>query len=123
MPVRLPETPAMPMPDEPGPDRWPTRLRRLLLPDCREMSRLTSRSMDAPPGLIQRMGMGLHWLLCTTCRRYRLQLLWLRRVAGLSQSPPVDGVRIRLAPEARERLLRRLRDAGGESGSQGGDRP
>jgi len=113
----------MPMPDDPGPDRWPTRLRRLLLPDCREMSRLTSRSMDVPLGLIQRFGMGLHWLLCTTCRRYRRQLMWLSQVAGLSVNPPVEVARIRLAPEARERLLRRLRDAADDSGPRGGDRP
>jgi len=110
-------------PDDPGSEGWLKRLRRLLLPDCHEMSRLTSRSMDAAPGPIQRVRMGLHWLLCATCRRYRRQLLCLRRVAGLSVNPPVEAVRIGLTPEARERLLRRLHDAAAGSGPAGGDHP
>lgn len=114
---------AMMKPDEPGPERWPRRLLRLLLPDCREMSQLTSRSMDTSLGVTQWLRMGLHWVLCTTCRRYRRQLLWLRRVAGFSTQPPVGVARIGLAPEARERLLRRLRQAATESGTGGGDRP
>ncbi len=105
---------------EPDPDRWSTRLRRLLMPNCREMSRLTSRSMDVPPRLSQRAGMLLHLALCATCRRYQRQLLWLRRVAGMSSNPPAEVPVKRLAPEARERLLRRLRAEAGEPGQPGG---
>jgi len=92
-----------------------------MMPNCREMSRLTSRSLDAPPGWIQRAGMLLHLVLCSTCRRYQRQLLWLKRVAGMSATPPANVPSIRLQPEARERLLRRLREATHDTGAPGGD--
>lgn len=104
----------------PEPDPGSNRLRRLLMPNCHEMSRLTSRSLDTPPHWNQRAGMLLHLALCATCRRYRRQLLWLRRVAGMSSNPPAEVPVNPLSPEARERLVRRLRAEAGGPGQPGG---
>jgi hypothetical protein len=97
-------------------------LRRLLLPSCREMTRLTSRAMDTPPNAAQHLGMLLHLALCTVCRRYRRQLNWLRKVAGATPTSPASLATVRLQPEVRERLKARLRTAARNSGPHGGAR-
>lgn len=77
-------------------------LRSVLLPNCREMSRLTSRRLDHPLTLFQRVGAGLHLLFCRLCRRYRKHLDWVRAAsrhprAGFLPGPGLaEASRIRL---------------------------
>ncbi len=104
------------------PDSWWLRTRRLLLPSCREMTRLTSQAMDRPPGAVQRLGMGLHLAMCAVCRRYRRQLNWIRKVAGAMPDDPSNLVPVRLQREARERLKERLRAALKASEAQEGSK-
>lgn len=89
-------------------------LRAALMPNCREMSRYASRSLDSPLPFAHRLGFGLHLLLCRFCRRYRRQLLWLRRMAPkpLDADPKAPA----LSAEARLRLKQSLRDVKPEPG-------
>lgn len=81
-------------------------------PDCAEMSRLASQSLERPlpPGL--RLRMRLHHLICVWCQRYSRQLKFLHRAAprlnGGAENSPGQG----LSPEAKRRIAQRLRDAG-----------
>jgi hypothetical protein len=68
--------------------RWLTALRIRLLPTCREMSRHSSHTLDAPMPRLDQIGFRLHLLICRFCRRYRMQLVWLRRAALRSSAQP-----------------------------------
>ena len=79
-----------------------------LTPNCPEISRLTSASLDRPLTWRERIGVRAHHLICSWCRRYQHQLRFLRSAArgmeqGIGSRPPHT-----LSPEARERLKRRL---------------
>ena len=83
-------------------------LRATLLPNCREMSRHSSRSLDARLPLFQRLGAGLHLMFCRFCRRYRRQLTWLRLAA--QKSPDTHPAIPPLSDLARNRLKQSLRE-------------
>jgi hypothetical protein len=83
------------------------RVRRSLLPNCREMSRRTSDSLERRLGLFERFGGALHLAMCGTCRRYRVQVYLLHRAARHWR--PEGGSAKRLSPEARERIKQALR--------------
>lgn len=68
---------------------------------CREATELVSRSLDAPLGWRQRLGLRVHLLACSLCRDFRRQMLFLRealrrfpgpgpvaRGAGRDDDPP-----------------------------------
>lgn len=73
----------------------------ILLPSCREVSRLLSESLDSgrPLGLRAR----LHLSLCETCRRVLAQFALLRR--GAARVPEAGPA---LSEEAKARLRRGL---------------
>lgn len=85
-------------------------LRATFLPNCREMSRHSSHSLDARLTFFQRLGVGLHLIFCRFCRRYWKQLKWLRLTAQESANtnpaiPPLsDFSRSRLKQSLRERM-------------------
>jgi len=80
-------------------------------PNCAEMSRLASRSFEQPPSLDLRLKMRLHHLICVWCHRYERQLQFLHQAAPRMQDE-LDGLAVRgLSPEARRRLVQRLREA------------
>ena|SRR5687767_1423466 len=80
-------------------------------PNCAEMSRLASLSFEQPPSLILRLKMRLHHLICVWCQRYERQLQFLHGAAPRTQDE-LDGLAVRgLSPEARQRLVQRLREA------------
>lgn len=82
-------------------------LRATLLPTCREMSGLSSRSQDGPLPLFQRIGFRFHLMMCSLCRRYRKQLRWLSKAADRpAAASPVSS---RLSDSGRDRLKRELR--------------
>ncbi len=79
------------------------------LPNCVEMSRLSSRILDEPPSLKLRFKMWLHHRICAWCRRYTTQLVFLRDAAPKLRFD-LSGTEARvLSPEARQRIIERLR--------------
>lgn len=78
------------------------------VPNCAEMSRLSSRMLDEPPSLKLRWQMWLHHRICVWCKRYTEQLAFLRDAAPKLRSA-LAATRARvLSPEARRRILDRL---------------
>jgi len=79
-------------------------------PTCAEISRLASRELEAPLTVKTRMQMWLHFLICAWCEHYYKHLKFLHRAAPSSieraTSMPAHG----LSPEAKQRLLKRLRE-------------
>ncbi len=90
------------------------RLREVLLPTCREMSRRTSDAVDGHVGWARHVGYWLHLAMCGTCRRYRAHLLSLRRWFG--RFGPEEPGAHRLRPEARDRIKAALKEKGGDCG-------
>lgn len=93
------------------------RLRATLFPTCREMSRHSSHSLDAPLPFFQRLGVGLHLVFCRFCRRYRGQLKWLRQTA--QKSTEASPVAPALSETSRSRLKQALRELAQATGQPG----
>ena len=80
-------------------------------PNCAEMSRLASLSFEQTPSLALRFRMRLHHLICVWCQRYERQLKFLYRAAPHTHDD-LDLLSAHgLSPEARQRLVQRLRAA------------
>jgi len=80
-----------------------------LSPDCCEAVRAQSEALDHPLPPLRRLGLRLHLLLCTWCRRYGRQIHFLHEAAhkhpdDLTQASPST-----LPADARERIKQRLR--------------
>ena len=77
-------------------------------PNCAEMSRLASRSMEEPQSMRTWLKMRLHYLICEWCKRYFTQLRFLHQAAPhlgeLAGTVPVRS----LSVEARRRIVQRL---------------
>jgi hypothetical protein len=86
---------------------------RLLFAPCSEIGRHTSMAMDRELPRAHRIAIGVHYLYCVACRRYRRQIKLireaLRRLA--SDTLPEDAlVDVSLPPAARDRIKRSLGD-------------
>ena len=57
------------------------RLMNMVLPTCKEVSRLTSQAMDENLPWTKRLGMRLHLMMCVWCRRNSEQLQLVRDLA------------------------------------------
>lgn len=79
------------------------------VPDCAEMSRLSSRILDEPPSLKLRFQMWLHHLICVWCRRYTQQLEFLRRAAASFRHELATVPSRNLTAAGRQRIINRLR--------------
>ena len=77
-------------------------------PNCAEMSRLASRSLEQSLSLRTRLKMRLHYLICAWCKRYFKQLRFLHEAAPHfdehAGTLPVRSLSI----EARRRIMQRL---------------
>jgi hypothetical protein len=82
---------------------------RLLVPTCRQVSRLQSEVLDRPLSLPRRFGLRLHLLFCKWCRRYGSQMRFLSRAAHDHPEKLTEATPHILSPAARERLKRSLR--------------
>lgn len=83
-------------------------------PSCQEVIRTLSDAMDGPISLRRRIGVRLHFLICTWCLRYHKQIGMMRTMLRSAEpSPPVDdapaGSAPRLSDQTRERLKRLTR--------------
>ena len=77
-------------------------------PNCAEMSRLTSRSLDEPLRLKLRLQMRLHHWICAWCRRYFEQLLFLHAAAprlGITSATLTSNG---LSAHARQRIVQAM---------------
>ncbi len=79
--------------------------------NCKDVTRLISRSMDASLPLGKRIGVRIHLLMCRFCARYERQLYeireTLRNLAAAGErfeALPGDG----LSDEARDRMKKSL---------------
>jgi Putative zinc-finger len=83
--------------------------------NCRQVSRLVSRSMDEKLAWHERLAVRFHLLYCVWCRRYTSQIQFLRKAAkGLS---PDEFHGAKLSEEAKEQMRQRLTEAQNESPS------
>ncbi len=82
---------------------------------CKEVTHLVSQSLDRQMPFRTRVGVRMHLAMCRFCRRYRRQLLFLRKVGRWVPSrlegngaPPLAT----LPPDARRRIQEALDSAG-----------
>ncbi len=100
---------------------WPKDVLKILTLRCEEASVLTSRELDEPLGLAERLAVRGHTLVCRSCRRFRRQLELLRAalnrrdVATEEAGPDCDG----LSVEARARIQRVLIQAARDQDAPG----
>ena len=78
----------------------------LTLP-CREATRLTSESLDRRLPAHDRLAVRLHLFVCLSCRRYRHQMLTIRRIST-RLAEAVDPPAATLPADVRERIKRSL---------------
>lgn len=75
---------------------------------CKEVSLLTSRSLDTTLTRREQLAVRLHLLYCRGCTRFRDQIEFLRRAARRSSESLSAGA-LRLPDAARERIRTALR--------------
>ncbi|GAB6067120.1 hypothetical protein JCM13664_04380 [Methylothermus subterraneus] len=75
---------------------------------CRQAVELLSKALDVPLSVRERLALRLHLWLCALCRRYARQLNLLERLCALLRPEDLlaEG---KLSPQARERILEKLR--------------
>jgi hypothetical protein len=95
--------------------KWPGNILKALArgmgdlsPSCKQAVRLQSAALDGKLSLRERLGLRIHLVLCTWCRRYGKQIRFVqtatREHAGEKQVLPQRT----LSDEARERIKQRL---------------
>ena len=73
---------------------------------CAAASELSSRELDEPLPLVDRLALRCHVALCRSCRRFRVQIRLIRKALRrreeiLSETHSAEG---RLSPEGRARI-------------------
>ena len=79
--------------------------------NCRQVSRLVSRSMDAPPPWYQRLAVRFHLLYCIWCRRYAAQVRFLRKAMKNVDAGPAERAPLALSAERKEKMRQALAEA------------
>jgi len=79
--------------------------------NCRQVTRLVSRSLDATLPWHQRLAVRFHLLYCVWCRRYAAQLRFLRTAARRLSSGREEVTPHKLSPEAKAQIQARLTEA------------
>jgi len=78
--------------------------------NCRQVTRLVSKSMDGRLRWHQRLAVRIHFLYCVWCRRYAGQIQLLRKAArGLGHETEVSPSK--LSEDAKEKIQKRLEGA------------
>ena len=80
-------------------------------PNCAEMARLTSLSLERPLPPLTRLKMRLHHFICAWCRRYEKHLRFLHRMTPRLHDRAGELPGHGLPPEARQRIIQNLRSA------------
>src|SRR5438067_1301495 len=79
---------------------------------CRDAASLVSHGMDRDLSAAERAGVSIHLTICRSCRKYRGQLVLLRRLMKLLLDLAAPPAGRQLPPEARERIRSRLEHDG-----------
>lgn len=76
------------------------------MPNCKEMTKLISDSLERKMSFRQLLELWVHIMMCGMCRRFRSNILELRkRVRGSTDLlEPADSVSTRIPPETKARL-------------------
>lgn len=80
---------------------------RILTLKCRDAARIYSASMDGASPPVDRIAAGMHLITCASCRRYRRQTRFLRRLFhAAADATEHDGrlSNLRLSCESRTRI-------------------
>lgn len=77
---------------------------------CKETSLLVSQSLDRRLSWRERVALCLHLLVCDACRTFANQMAFLRAAARRFGHGTNATELLRLSPDARERIARRLHD-------------
>lgn len=76
---------------------------------CKKITAMVSESMDRKLPLSRRMGIRFHLMMCSLCRRYQQQLLFIRSV--LQRNMEADEISGQTLPDdARKRIEQKLTD-------------
>lgn len=91
-----------------------------MIPSCEETAQLISESLDKKLPIAKRMGVWIHFLGCRFCRRFRRQMLLLRKAAKnypdhIDDSQ--DECQRSLSPEAIERIKKSLKSSQEQHGA------
>lgn len=78
--------------------------------NCREATRLISQSMDVKLPLRRRLLMRVHLLYCVWCRRYAVQLQFLRRATREVPPETLMAPLHKLSSEEKEQMRMRLQE-------------
>jgi hypothetical protein len=92
---------------------WQSMLVKLIrkyTPNCREMVRILSQSIDEPVPLVMRIKKRLHFLICIWCQRYEEQLRCIHETASQFPEHADEASDILVPPDAKERIKRKLAD-------------
>jgi hypothetical protein len=76
--------------------------------NCKQTSLLVSQSLDRPLTWRERWAVRTHLLICVYCRRFKQQLLWIRRHLSSWQQQMADDASITLSAAAKERMTQQL---------------
>jgi hypothetical protein len=79
---------------------------RNLSPSCKESVQWQARATQGNLNMTERIGLKLHLFLCAWCRRYKVQMNFLRN--ALRKTPPPEPAPRVLPREARERIKQKL---------------
>jgi hypothetical protein len=79
-----------------------------LSPTCRQATRLQSQALERPLSLRERVGLKIHLVLCRWCKRYGIQIRFLRSAAQKQSEHPETLPEQSLSPEARGRIKQHL---------------
>ena len=82
-------------------------------PNCAEMSRLASVTLDRPVTVKVRLRMRLHYLICVWCERYSKHLKFLHRAAPRLPDQWDLAIGENLSDEAKQRMKKSLNEIHG----------
>lgn len=76
------------------------------MPSCRDMTKLISDSLDKKLSVRNRLGLWFHIMMCGMCRRFRSNIITIRKRVRESKSEldPSDAVSVPLPPATKARL-------------------
>jgi Putative zinc-finger len=79
--------------------------------NCRQVTRLVSKSMDDRLPWHQRLAIRFHLLYCVWCRRYAAQIQFLRKATKALAVASTEASTPKLSVEAKEQMRKRLETA------------
>lgn len=94
-------------------------LKQVFMISCKKASELISKSMDEPLSVPEQITLKMHLFLCEFCEQFRKQLELLsegtKRLFGVTDaSKCLDDESVTLSPDAKKKILERLKNPDGQ---------